>query len=94
MTGRHTAVATRLRVHNPEMVFVHCSAHRVALASSQAAESENVSYMKTFDSHFVTLFYHFANSSVCEAALHEIQEVMEEPVLRLKKTISTRWLSH
>jgi hypothetical protein len=47
--------------------------------------------MKTFDSHLVTLYYHFANSSVCEAAL---QEIMGEPVLHLKKAIHTRWLSH
>ena len=91
MTGRSTGVATRLRVHNPEMVSLHCGAHRVALASSQAAQ--HASYMKTFDSHLVTLYYHFANSSVREAALHEIQEIMEEPVLRLKKAIHTRWLS-
>jgi len=47
MMGRHTGVAARLRVHNPEMVSLHCGAHRVALASSQAAE--DVLYMKTFD---------------------------------------------
>jgi hypothetical protein len=92
MTGKRTGVATRLRVHNPEMVSLHCGAHRIALASSQAAR--DVAYMKTFDSHLVTLYYHFANSSVREAALHEIQEIMEEPVLHLKKAIHTRWLSH
>ena len=82
MTGRRTGVATRLRAHNPEMISLHCSAHRLALASSQAAES--VAYMKTFSSHLVTLYYHFANSPVCEAALHKIQQMMEEPVLHLK----------
>ena len=50
--------------------------------------------MKTFDSHLVALYYHFKNSSVREASLHQIQEVMEEPVLCLKKAIHTRWLSH
>jgi hypothetical protein len=48
--------------------------------------------MKTFDSHLVMLYYHFANSSVREAALHEIQEIMEEPVLHLRKVIHTGWL--
>ena len=61
------------------------------MASSQAAQG--VAYMKIFDSHLVTLYYHFANSSVRNAALHEIQEAMEEPVLHLKKAIHTRWLS-
>lgn len=50
--------------------------------------------MKTFDSHPVTLYYHFANSPVREAALHEMPEIVEEPVLRLKKAIYTRWLPH
>ena len=92
MTGRRAGVAVRLRVHNPEMVSLHCGAHRLALASSQAAQ--HLTYMKTFDSHLVTLYYHFTKSPVREAALHEIQQVMEEPVLCLKKAIHTRWLSH
>lgn len=92
MTGRRTGVATRLRAHNPEMISLHCSAHRLALASSQAAES--VAYLKTFSSHLVTLYYHFANSPIREATLHEIQQKTEEPVLHLKKAIYTRWLSH
>lgn len=92
MTGRRTGVAKRLKGHNPEMVSLHCGAHRLALASSQAAQ--HVSYMKTFDAHLVALYYHFKNSSVREAALHEIQEIMGEPVLCLKKAIHTRWLSH
>lgn len=92
MTGKHTGVATRLKVHNPEIISLHCGAHRLGLASSQAAEG--VAYLKTFGTHLVTLYYHFANSPVREAALHEIQEIMEEPVLHLKRAIHTRWLSH
>ena len=40
------------------------------------------------------MYYHVANSPVREAALHKVQEVMEEPVLCLKKAVHTRWLSH
>ena len=71
------------------MLSIHCGAHRLALASSQAADS--ITYLKRFDSHLVTLFYYFKNSAVREAALHQIQEVMDEPVLR---AVSTRWLSY
>ena len=78
--------------HIPEMVSIHCGAHRLALASSQAALE--VPYIKKYDSHLITLFYHFANSPVREAALHLIQELMGEPTLRLKKAVHTRWLSH
>ena len=74
------------------MISIHCGAHRLALASSQAAES--IAYLKRFDNHLITLFYYFKNSPVREAALHQIQEIMEEPVLRLKRAVYTRWLSH
>lgn len=92
MTGRHSGVAARLKKHNPEMVSIHCGAHRLALACSQACLE--VPYMKKYDSHLVSLFYYFANSSVREASLHLIQEVMGEPSLKLKKAVHTRWLSH
>lgn len=92
MTGRRSGVATRMKTHNPEIVSLHCDAHKLALASSQVAE--HLSYLRTFDSHLVTLYYHFNNSPVREAALHEVQKIMNEPVLHLKKAVHTRWLSH
>ena len=84
MVGRSSGVAIRLKKHNSEMISIHCGAHRLALASSQAAESITYMYLKRFDNHLITLFYYFKNSPVREAALHQIQEIMEEPVLRLK----------
>ena len=92
MTGRRSGVAARLKGHNPEIVSVNCCAHRLALASSQVAQ--HVPYMKTFDSYLGALYYHLKNSSVREASLHQIKEVMKEPVLCLKKAIHIRWLSH
>ena len=92
MTSQQSGVAARLKGHNPEIVSVHCGAHRLALASSQKAQ--HVPYMKTFDSHLVALYYNLKNSSVRDAFLHQIQEVMEKPVLCLKKAIRTRGLSH
>ena len=79
MVGRLAGVATKLKGHNPEMISIHCGAHKLALASSQAANK--VPYLKKFDSHLVALFYFFKNSPVREAALHKIQEVVEDPVL-------------
>ena len=92
MTGCRNGVAVRLRNQNPEMISIHCGAHRLALASSQAAYA--IPYLKRFDEHLNTLFYYFANTSVREAALHQVQTMMDEPVLCLKKVAFTRWLSH
>ena len=71
MVGRVSGVATRMKAHNPELVSIHCGAHRVALASSQAATQ--IPYLKKFDSHLNE------NSPVREAALHHIQEIMGDP---------------
>ena len=76
--GTKTGVATRLKAINPELIAIHCRAHRVALASSKSAQE--VPYMKIFESHLVSLYYQFTNSPVCEAGLNEIQEIMNEPV--------------
>ena len=92
MVGRRSGVAAQLKEHNPEIVSLHCGAHRLALASSQAAQ--HVPYLKTFDAHLIALYYHFKNSPVREAAFHEIQKIIDEPVLHLRKAIHTRWLSH
>ena len=43
MMDRRSEVAARLKGDNPEIVSVHCGAHRLALASSQAAQ--HVPYM-------------------------------------------------
>ena len=92
MVGKKSGVATRLKAHNGEMISIHCGPHRLALACSQAAESNT--YIKRFDGHLISLFYYFKNSPVREAARHQIQEMMEEPVLHLKRAVHTRWLSH
>ena len=92
ITGCHTGVAAHLKKHNSNMVSIHCGAQRLALASSKAASE--VPYMKKYDLHLITLLYHLANSPICEAALHVIEELMGEPTLRLKKAVHTRWLSH
>ena len=76
-----------MKQHNPEIPSLHCGPHRIALASSQTATT--IPYLKTFNSHLVALYYHFANSAVCEASLHEVQTIMEEPVLRSEKAIHT-----
>ena len=60
---------------NHEMVSIHCGAHRLALASSQAAHA--IAYLRRFVDHLNTIFYHFANSSVQEAALHKVQTMIE-----------------
>lgn len=72
---------------NQEMVSIHCGAHRLALASSQAAYA--IAFLEMFDDHLNTVFYHFANSFVQETSLHKVQSMIEEPVLCIKNAAFT-----
>ena len=88
MTGVHTGVAT-----NTYVVGIHCVAHRLALAASQASNS--VPYMKsTFNNALTNLFYFYQNSPVRMSGLDAIQTVMNDPEIKLKAATSVRWLSH
>ena len=46
MVGKRTVVATRMKSHNPEIISIHCAAHQVALACSEAATK--VDYIKKY----------------------------------------------
>nr|XP_006823127.1 PREDICTED: uncharacterized protein LOC100368807 [Saccoglossus kowalevskii] len=92
MVGKKTGVSTRLREKSPELINIHCMAHRLALASSQTVNE--VPYIKKFSSILQQLFYYYQNSSVRMAGLTEIQKILGDPVLKLKEAKSVRWLSH
>jgi hypothetical protein len=92
MIGRKSGVSTRLKVHNPLMVNIHCVAHRLALAAAQASDS--IPYLQKFKKtiHNLYLFYH--NSSVRMSGLHSMQNILGDPEINLKEAKDVRWLSH
>ena len=92
MTGRISGVATRLRQYKPFLVAVHCSAHRLARACSQAGVK--VPYVKKFKKSLSTLYWFFQASAVRTAGLKAVQEVLDDPCLKLKEARDVRWLSH
>ena len=92
MVGARNGVATRLKSHNPVMISIHCVAHRLALAATQAADS--IPYLKKFKQYLFQIFYYYHNSAVWSASLKAIQEVLEDPILKTKEAGDTRWLSH
>ena len=90
MTGCRTGVVVRLKQIAPSAIGVHCAAHRLNLASSQAAEK--IPYMKKFQNILRQLFDFFDNSSVRMAGLEAVQCLIEEKG-RLLAPCTTRWLS-
>uniref|UniRef100_A0ABM0M350 Zinc finger protein 862-like n=1 Tax=Saccoglossus kowalevskii TaxID=10224 RepID=A0ABM0M350_SACKO len=71
MVGQRKGVATKLREKNGTLINIHCIAHRLALASSQAMN--DIKYLKRFSSTLQQLDYFYQNSSLRMAGLQEIQ---------------------
>lgn len=71
MLGRKGGVATLLKADVPHLVSNHCVAHRLALASSQAANG--IPYLKTFKAVVEQLYRFYHYSPVRTAALQDIQ---------------------
>ena len=90
MMGCHSGVVARLKTITPSAIGVHCAAHRLNLASSQAGDS--VSYVKRFSSILRQLYDFFDNSAVRTAGLEAVQTLISESG-KLLAPCSTRWLS-
>ena len=71
---------------------IHCCAHRVALAASQSVN--DIPYLKTFKKQLSSLFTYFHNSPLHSAGLHEVQNLLDDPKICLKRLADTQWLSH
>ena len=91
MIGRVNGVAAILKKENPYLIAIHCAAHRLALASSQAATgiSVIVQYRKTLSA----IYSHFSHSTVHTQELLTVQKVLDEPEIKIKKLYDIRWLS-
>ena len=92
MVGRRAGVATLLKQSNPEMIAIHCVAHRLALAVAQAGDA--VPYVKAFKTLLYNLYSFYENSPVRTAGLSAIQSILHDPSLKLKQAKDHRWLSH
>lgn len=91
MLGRENGVMARLKSRVPGLIVTHCSAHRLALAASDAARK--TTWFKRFESMVNQVYTFFSRSTVRTAELVEMQSVLDYPKLKLKKPSETRWLS-
>ena len=91
MTGRENGVAAILKRESPYLTAIHCAAHRLALASSQAATGIPVivQYRRTLSA----IYSHFSHSTVHTQELLAVQRVLDEPEIKMKKLYDIRWLS-
>ena len=91
MTGRDKGATGMLLRQNPHLVNVHCIAHRLALCTSQAAET--VPGMVEFHDSICKLFYYFKRAPARVARFAEIQRLLEMPELKIREVHGVRWLS-
>ena len=92
MTGCHNGVAVQLARRQPLLTSIHCVAHRLAQAASQAGD--DVRYISnTIKPTLQQLFYFYEISAVRMAGLKAIEQLLQTKELKLKKSIDTRWLS-
>ncbi|XP_053385814.1 zinc finger protein 862-like [Mercenaria mercenaria] len=91
MTGKTGGVVQRLHEYLPNIVGIHCVAHRTALATSQAAR--DIPDMCSYSRTMCNVFRYFHNSALRSNRLREIQNILKLPELRFTELNSVRWLS-
>ena len=92
MLGNRGGVSTLLKQKTPFLVANHCIAHRLALACSQAANE--IPYLKRFKDILDQLYRYYQNSPVRMSGLNSIQEILNDPHLKLLQAKDVQWLSH
>ena len=96
MIGRKSGVVVRLRNKVPYLLSFHCIAHRLALASAQAADA--VPYLIKFQEIVNSVYKYFEYSPKNMAQLEEVQKLLKEAndssrTQRFQQVFGTRWLS-
>ena len=91
MFGKKAGVGVQLKKEAPMLVHVHCVAHRLSLACSDAAK--DIPYLTAYKDILKNLYIHVNGSGVRTYKLEEMQEVMEEPNLKMKDPLNIRWLA-
>ena len=89
-SGKISGIHKRIQTSSAHAIYIHCSCHRLQLASIQAAAPEKeIMFYGT-----MTSIWKFYYSSPKAQALKGIQAFLGFPNLKIMKPSDTRWLSH
>ncbi|GBC38625.2 zinc finger protein 862-like [Rhizophagus irregularis DAOM 181602=DAOM 197198] len=91
MTGIRNGVATQLKKLNNFITSTHCVAHRLHLASEEAANE--TPYFAHYKTIIKGIYSYFSNSYKRMYELKKIKEDMEVSDLTILNVCDTRWLS-
>ena len=87
MVGVRAGVTTLMKKKNPFMLSTHCIAHRLALASGQAADS--VPYIKKYQQYINTIYKYYHYSPKHWSKLKEMQIILQCAETKFKQTFHT-----
>lgn len=88
MFKKKGGVGVLLSKDSPISTHVHCVVHRLAIASSDAAKESP--YLKIYKDTLKNLYFHASVSGAIIYKLEAMQDIMNEPHLRLKDPINIR----
>ena len=91
MVGRHNGVGVKLQRRNQHLIQVHCVAHQLNLAASQAAK--DIAYCKKYHDIIHSLYEYFSDSVVRYDKLRELQQLLHGKVKQIPDGTSVCWLS-
>ena len=91
MSGNRTGVQTRLRLHAPSAIYVHCRCHLLQLAAVNAA-GEHAEVNRVLGI-LLTIWKAFYYSPKKAEKLKEIQAELQCPEVKMQKPSDTRWLA-
>ncbi|XP_070546128.1 uncharacterized protein C17orf113-like [Ptychodera flava] len=92
MTGQHNGVGVRMQRGNLFLTQIHCAAHRVALASSDA--TKGIEPVANYRRIVNSIYNYFEYSASRYERLRELNRALDNAdFLSLKQPCSVRWLS-
>ncbi|CAB4487085.1 unnamed protein product [Rhizophagus irregularis] len=92
MLGKNEGVAAKLsRICTYPLIVNHCVAHRLALACKDA--KKELRFYEEIESLVRKIYNYFKNSCSHIQQLQEIQSLLDDPILKIKKLYEIRWLA-
>ena len=91
MTGKHNGVGAILKRSNPFMLAMHCVAHKLALASENAASA--VPYCNHHRSTLKGLYNFFHTSPKNYSALKDMMDILNDQEVHIQQIHTVRWLT-
>ncbi|XP_033725145.1 zinc finger protein 862-like [Pecten maximus] len=91
MIGCKNGLGVKLKAKNEELVQVHCVAHRLNLAASQAGKG--IPYLEDYKTFIHSLYKFYNDSSFRYDKLRELQELLHGKAKQVPEGTSVRWLS-